>query len=145
QPQRGGCAVGVDLKCVTLDLKSHVHVLQQDVFDVHVQTLLLLGQKNEKPRFFDVVLSDMAPNTCGVKLVDQQRSLQLCERVLQLACEVLRRGGSLCVKIFESEDVQDYCNRCKALFQRVSVQRPQAIRSHSKEVYVVAIGFEPSR
>ncbi|MEM7589100.1 MAG: SAM-dependent methyltransferase, partial [Myxococcota bacterium] len=46
QPQRGGCAVGVDLKCVTLDLKSHVHVLQQDVFDVHVQTLLLLGQKN---------------------------------------------------------------------------------------------------
>ncbi|MEM7403397.1 MAG: RlmE family RNA methyltransferase [Myxococcota bacterium] len=142
-PHQGGCVVGIDLKHVTLPAQPHMHLLQQDVFTVPAQTLLLLGQNSEQPCPFDAVLSDMAPNTCGVKLVDQQRSLQLCEQVLQLACQLLKQGGSMCVKLFDGADTQDYCSRCKALFQHVCIQRPQATRSSSKEIYVVAAGFQP--
>ena len=141
-----GCAVGVDLQAVTGgNLGAHVYVLQADVNDVATHQLLAAGISKNTPRGFDVVLSDMAPATCGVKLVDHQRSLQLCERALQLAQKLLCPGGKLCVKLFEGEGLRDYRHRCAQLFRRVSLYRPDATKSASKEIYVIALGFLPVR
>ncbi|MEM7495648.1 MAG: RlmE family RNA methyltransferase [Myxococcota bacterium] len=141
-----GCAVGVDLQAVKVGkLGAHVHVLRADVHDVTASALLATGTPDSAPRAFDAVLSDMAPATCGVKLVDQQRSLELCERALRLAQEVLRPGGRLCVKVFEGDGLRDYRHRCARLFRRVSLHRPEATKSASKEIYVVALEFLPPR
>jgi 23S rRNA U2552 (ribose-2'-O)-methylase RlmE/FtsJ len=44
---------------------------------------------------FDVVLSDMAPNTSGIKLLDTNASNELCEQALLVAHKILKPNGTL--------------------------------------------------
>ena len=61
------------------------------------------GDLPESP--FDVVLSDMAPKTSGVKLRDQARSVELCLHALEVAKRLGKQNSALVVKLFEGEDV----------------------------------------
>jgi len=90
---------------------------------------------------FDLVTSDMAPKTIGVKVTDEARSLELARTALGVARAVLRVGGSLVVKVFMGGDFPDFQKEVRASFDRVLVARPEATRERSFEVYVVGRGF----
>lgn len=90
---------------------------------------------------FDLVTSDMAPKTIGVKVTDEARSLELCRMALEVARETLKLGGAFVCKVFMGGDFPLFRKEVAALFERVDVARPQATREHSYEVYVVAKGF----
>jgi 23S rRNA (uridine2552-2'-O)-methyltransferase len=90
---------------------------------------------------FDLVTSDMAPRTIGVKVTDEARSLELARRALEVACETLRLGGALVVKVFMGGDFPKFQKEVRARFDRVEVVRPEATRVRSFEVYVVGKGF----
>ena len=84
----------------------------------------------------------MAPHTTGNKWADQQQSLKLCRRALELAAALLKKGGSFYCKVFEGEDFRDYLNEVKQVFTSARVVKPKSSRSESREVFVLATGFK---
>ena len=93
-------------------------------------------------REVDVVLSDIAPNTSGVRAVDQPRSMYLCELALDFARNTLKPGGSFATKIFQGEGFDNYIRDTRNSFTRVVTRKPKSSRPKSREVYVVATGYK---
>jgi len=84
----------------------------------------------------------MAPNVTGMAVVDQPRSMYLCELALDFAREVLKPGGGIVVKVFQGEGFDQYLRGLRANFTKVVTRKPKASRPKSKEVYLVATGFK---
>jgi 23S rRNA (uridine2552-2'-O)-methyltransferase len=90
---------------------------------------------------FDVVLSDMAPKTTGIKTVDQARSLDLIESVFKLLPILLKPNGHFVIKVFDSHDAQVFLKANKKCFKEMNYLKPKSTRSISKEFFVIAKSF----
>lgn len=90
-----GLVVGVDLKKIEHPFPRHVVVLQRDIFDPEFE-----GDFQREYPPFDVVLSDMAPSTSGIRVADSARSELLFERAIHLAGVLLKPQGA-----FPGEDL----------------------------------------
>ncbi len=90
----------------------------------------------------DVVLSDMAPNTTGMKDIDHLRIMGLLETAYAFACEILNPEGAFVAKIFQGGTEQNLLNEMKKRFKVVKHAKPPASRKESSEFYVVAMGFK---
>lgn len=136
-----GAALGIDLTPVTEKFHERIKTLVDDCFSLTDEKL-----KNYMMDFgidflhFDLILSDMAPKTSGIKHVDQVRSLDLAHKALNIAEQLLKPGGSVVIKVFAGGEVNELLARMKALFKTVKQMRPQSIRKESKEFYVVGLG-----
>ncbi|MEE8436647.1 MAG: RlmE family RNA methyltransferase, partial [bacterium] len=97
-----GRVVGVDLHAVTAKLPPQARVLTGDVFSLSPQELMAEGEE----ALFDVILSDMAPKTTGIKQADAARSATLVRRVLSLALEALKPGGACLAKVFQGVEMK---------------------------------------
>jgi 23S rRNA (uridine2552-2'-O)-methyltransferase len=86
----------------------------------------------------DLVLSDMAPNLSGIDGVDQARSIHLAELALDFACQCLRMGGDLALKVFQGAGLAEFGRSVGGRFDKVYVRKPKASRDRSREVFVVA-------
>lgn len=92
----------------------------------------------------DLVISDMAPNMSGNNAVDQPRAMYLCELALDMAVRVLKPNGAFVVKVFQGTGYEEYRRQIQAHFPVLKARKPDASRSRSREVYLVATGFRPS-
>ncbi|MDR2870142.1 MAG: RlmE family RNA methyltransferase [Deferribacteraceae bacterium] len=90
---------------------------------------------------FDVVLSDMAPKTTGIKLKDHADSIELAQLAAKTAASTLKAGGTFIVKLFDGEDRVQYVKDLQAQYKSVRTIRPDATRKSSYEMYVIATGF----
>ena len=108
-----GKVVGIDIKEVNRKLEAlkNVTVYQKDINDV--QSLEELGVSDK----FDAVISDMAPNTTGIKSVDQARSLQLVEMVFYHLPNFLKPNGNFVIKVFDSHEAQQFLKEQKNKFK----------------------------
>jgi len=84
------------------------------------------------------VISDMAPNLSGMMSVDQPRIMELALQAWEFAQEVLAPGGGFLVKTFQGEEIKSFVNLLNEHFQKVSVKKPGASRSESREIFLVA-------
>lgn len=132
-----GRVVGLDLQRVRLDLGRTVTTFEGDINDFDPARLRAAGLEPGSDRPFDVVLSDMAPNTSG-DISDHFRSVHLCEEVLVLLPSLLRRGGNLAMKVFEGEAYPGLLEQTRERFGRVKGFKPRASRDTSREMYIVA-------
>lgn len=87
---------------------------------------------------YDVVLSDMAPNTSGHG--DDHLSARLCRRVLELVPALLRPGGHCVMKILEGGDCPDVLVETRHLFRNVKPFKPKSSRDVSRELFIIAEG-----
>ncbi|MDD0854625.1 RlmE family RNA methyltransferase [Halobacteriovorax sp. GB3] len=133
-----GLVVGCDIKPVNKKLMhlKNVKVFEKDVFDIQNLEELEVSKK------FDVIVSDMAPNTTGIRSVDQDRSLNLIEMVFYHAPQFLRPGGNLVIKVFDSNKAQQYLKEQKNLFESFHFLKPKSTRSVSKEFFVIGKNFK---
>jgi 23S rRNA (uridine2552-2'-O)-methyltransferase len=133
-----GVVVGVDLKPVELALPSWVHTFVADVEDMDPTPLV--------DRFgdFDVVLSDMAPQTTGDRTTDVYRSETLARRALEIARVVLRPGGHMAVKVFQGGGFSVLLGEVRAAFQTCKPFHAGATRAGSREQYLIARGLKAS-
>jgi len=92
----------------------------------------------------DLVLSDMAPNISGVASVDQARSVALAELALDFAVNHLKPQGNFLVKLFQGSGFEALVADIRRKFVQVMIRKPEASRSRSSEVYVVAKGLKAS-
>lgn len=90
----------------------------------------------------DLVLSDMAPNISGVASVDQARSVALAELALDFAVNHLKPQGNFLVKLFQGSGFEALVADIRRKFVQVMIRKPEASRSRSSEVYVVAKGLK---
>ncbi len=94
---------------------------------------------------FQLVTSDMAPKTIGVKVTDEARSIALVRAALAVAEETLEKGGAFVAKVFMGGDFQALRKDLQARFDEVHVVRPEATRESSYEVYVVGKGYRGAK
>ena len=90
----------------------------------------------------DVVISDMAPNMTGVEAIDQPKSIYLCELSLDMACQILRKGGSFVAKVFQGDGSEAFLKDVRSHFGTVKIRKPKASRPRSREVYIVGQNFK---
>jgi 23S rRNA (uridine2552-2'-O)-methyltransferase len=106
---------------------------EQAVYDALLETL---GETR-----VDLVMSDMAPNISGMKAVDQPRAMYLAELALELADKVLVDGGDLLIKVFTGEGLDPFKQELRKRFKKILVRKPKASRPRSREVYLLARGY----
>jgi 23S rRNA (uridine2552-2'-O)-methyltransferase len=128
-----GRVLAVDLKPLETALPPNVTFHLGDAFAIDDATFASLAP-------YDVVLSDMAPNTTGNRLGDQTRSYELFMRALEVGGRLLKPGGAFVGKIFMGEDLPAARVAVKKLFAEERLIRPEGTRSVSYEIFVVATG-----
>ncbi len=129
-----GRVVGIDLKAVDLKLPANVQVLVGDAGETAAEKLMEFSEG-----FFDVVISDMAPNTTGIRSADVSRSLRLLETVVEISNKVLRTGGCITAKVFQGSCFDEGLYEVKRHFKKVKNVRPEGTRKSSMEIYVVGM------
>lgn len=129
--------VWFDIKVVTLNLPGLV-TYQQDVTD-QVKVRELLGEQGITQ--VDLIQSDMAPNTTGIKDLDAMRSMGLIQDTLWMYKEILKPEGKFVIKVFMWPWFQEFVADLKAHFgwNHIKIFKPKACRSESKETYIVKI------
>jgi 23S rRNA (uridine2552-2'-O)-methyltransferase len=140
-----GALVGIDR--TEIPAVGGARILVGDVMKVTPEELL-----GPLPAF-DVVLSDMAPDTSGIRSMDQARSEALFERAFEIAVLTLRgpsapgpgkakRGGHFAGKLFQGPEFPNIIKLCRTRFDEVRLCKPESSRQASIEQYVVCLGFK---
>ncbi len=132
-----GKVLGIDLKPITLKIPSQVETLKADILTIDREWIENEGLVSR----FNVVLSDMAPATTGNKIIDAERSYQLCQAALNIAQMALRPGGSFFCKIFQGEEFKKFSDSVRSRFKIHKIFKPQSSRKMSKEIFVLGRGF----
>jgi 23S rRNA (uridine2552-2'-O)-methyltransferase len=131
----GGDVAGVDLNAPVGLQAENFRFIQADILTL--DPLRLLDETGER----DLVMSDLAPSTTGIRSADAARSAELARSAHVIARVVLRPGGNFLCKVFEGEDVQDLRKELGGSFSKVRSVRPRAVRKGSREFYLVAAGL----
>jgi 23S rRNA (uridine2552-2'-O)-methyltransferase len=135
-----GLVVGVDLqegKKISIAKAAEIVWFCDDIMADYIVEKIIKTRKD-----FQTILSDIAPRTSGNKWVDQQQSLNLARRVLELAGELLESGGNIYVKVFEGEDFREFVDSVRKSFKTVKIVKPKSSRSESREVFVLGMGYK---
>ena len=130
-PEGHVCAI--DIKPMQQVFGDNVQVLEGDALSLESQVLAQHGP-------YDVVLSDMAPNTSGSKLADQARSTELFLRALEVAVAHGKPASHFVAKIFMSGDYKAAEMQVRKAYETVRTLRPEGTRQQSTEVFVVGMG-----
>lgn len=126
----GGRVVGLDLKPVEFKA-ANAAFYQMDVFNFDPQIL--------EGRNVQVLLSDMAPNTTGIRSVDQARSAELCQKILELSQKYLVNKGNLVMKLFEGPESEKLAKEIGKHFEQTKRLKPEAVRKGSFETYLIGL------
>jgi 23S rRNA (uridine2552-2'-O)-methyltransferase len=125
-----GLVVAVDIQPIRQSFPSHVVTFQEDAL-----TSDGASWSNFAP--FDLVLSDMAPNTSGSRVRDQALSLELFERALSVAAKVGKPGSDFVAKLFMSDAITEAKAAVAAAYEQMRILRPEGTRQNSSEVFLV--------
>jgi 23S rRNA (uridine2552-2'-O)-methyltransferase len=135
--------VGQQGKIIALDILpmsplEGVEFIQGDFREpaVHDRLVTVLAGRQ-----VDLVIADMAPNTSGIKAIDQTRGMYLAELALDFARRCLKPGGDFLVKVFEGEGFAALHKELRRRFAAVTIRKPKASRPRSPELYVVARNY----
>lgn len=128
-----GVVLGIDLKPI-VHIGANVKTVVCDLTDSSAVESALATVGWQKA---DLILSDIAPNTSGIKDVDQWKSVELSHLVLELSKKFLKSSGTLVMKVFRGKSFDPFIADIKAHFPRINVVSVEASRDRSREVYVV--------
>ena len=91
---------------------------------------------------FDLIISDIAPNTTGIDSADAAKSIYLLELALDMAQKTLKSQANFAAKMFQGSGSDQYLKELRTHFEKVAIRKPAASRKESREVYIVAKGFK---
>ena len=131
-----GLLVGLDRGPLRGDVAG-ARIVVGDVLTIDPK--VLLGDLSA----FDVVLSDMAPDTSGIRSLDQDRSEALFERALEIALLTLAPGGNFVGKLFQGAEFKKMIEAVRAKFEVAKTAKPASSRQISIEQYVVGLRRKP--
>jgi 23S rRNA (uridine2552-2'-O)-methyltransferase len=128
-----GKLFAVDLTPIGIALPPQAEFLQGDA-------LSLANEELARYAPYDVVLSDMAPNTTGSRITDQVRSAELFLRALAVAATLGAKGGAFVGKIFMSDELPGARAEIRRHYAAERLIRPEGTRAISTEIFAVGTG-----
>ena len=125
-------------KIISIDLKKmenidNTHQVQGDFTSTETQNLIKDYLK-KKP---DVVMSDMAVNTTGIKNIDSIQTGELCKEAMIFSKDVISEKGFFISKIFMGSTFNEIVALGKKIFKDVKVFKPKSSRKDSKESFII--------
>jgi len=131
-----GIAIGIDLQKIEPLHLRNVKTYQGDINDPEL--IKKIVAENHIVRF-DVVTSDLAPSTSGIKDLDAGRSFLLNDQALRIALRHLKPGGHFVFKAFPGADHQKLLHEAKSYFKVIKTMKPPAVRKTSREQYIICL------
>ena len=125
-------------KLISIDLKKMEPIgsslqIQGDFTEEGVQQEI---KKNTTSKV-DVVMSDMAVNTTGIKNIDSIQTGELCKEAMVFAKDLLNENGYFISKIFMGGTFNEIVAEGKKYFKEVKVFKPKSSRKDSKESFII--------
>ncbi|MCP4524226.1 MAG: RlmE family RNA methyltransferase [Candidatus Gracilibacteria bacterium] len=133
--------IGVDLKPVKPFSYPNVSTIVCDIFDyekLNKEVIDIIGESQ-----FDLITSDIAPNTTGRFDVDQYASVELNIEICKFSDWFLKEGGNMILKVFKGEDFNDLAQEVKKRFKNMQTYKPLACRDSSHEEYIICYEKKP--
>lgn len=126
-----GLVAGIDRQPPAIPITPPLYFIQGDLENLGFALVRVLSTS------FDVVLSDLAPSTSGIRDVDHQRSMHLARLSWVWAQEFLCTKGHYLVKVFEGPDFPELVKEVRPRFARTHIVKPTASRRESREIYLL--------
>ena len=125
-------------KIISIDLKEMENIentlqIQGDFTSVDTQDQIKEYLK-KKP---DVIMSDMAVNTTGIKNIDSIQTGELCKEAMVFSKDVISEKGFFISKIFMGSTFNEIVALGKKIFKEVKVFKPKSSRKDSKESFII--------
>lgn len=127
--------IWVDLKETKAFSYPNVSTIQCSIFEyeeLSKQVMEIIWEDR-----FDVITSDIAPNTTGRFDVDQYASVELNIAICEFSDRFLKTGWNMILKVFKGEDFNDLAMQVKKRFEKMTMYKPMACRDSSHEEYVI--------
>ena len=136
-----GIVVGVDLNHIRALPEENYYRIKGDFTTQEVQDKIMrvIGGKAK------VVMSDASPELCGIKNLDQLRSIDLTNAVIGIADNILEQKGNLVMKVFQGPEYKNMLDSLKGKFRHVRTTKPASSRKKSSEMYVVGLEYMPKK
>ena len=136
-----GIVVGVDLNRFKKFHEENYYGIRGDFTTPEVQEKIM-GYIGGKAK---VVMSDASPSLCGIKNIDQLRSIDLVNVVIEIAENILEDKGNLVMKVFQGPEYKTMLDSLKGKFRHVRTTKPASSRKKSSEMYVVGLEYMPHK
>ena len=128
---KNGKIISIDLKEIS-PIDNGIHI-KGDFTEPDIQEKIRENLTKE----FDVVMSDMAVNTTGVKNLDSIQTGELCKEAMTFSKKVISSKGYFISKIFMGSTFNEIVALGKKIFKEVKVFKPLSSRKESKESFIV--------
>jgi len=125
-------------KIISIDLKEMVKIINTiqikgDFTEQDIQNQIKVYLNKEA----DVVMSDMAVDTTGIKNIDSIQTGELCKEAMIFSKNVMSKKGFFISKIFMGSSFNEIIELGKNIFKEVKVFKPKSSRKDSKESFVI--------
>ena len=125
-------------KIISIDLKEMEQIkntiqIKGDFREIDIQNKI----KKNLSKGSDVVMSDMAVNTTGIKNIDSIQTGELCKEAMIFTKDVMTEKGFFISKIFMGSTFNEIVALGKKIFKEVKVFKPKSSRKDSKESFII--------
>ena len=128
---KNGTIISVDLK--KMEEIKNTYQIEGDFTELETQEKI-----RKKINFpVNVVMSDMAVNTTGIKDIDAIQTGELCKEAMIFSKDILSKGGLFISKIFMGRSFNEIVALGKKFFKEVKVFKPKSSRKDSKESFII--------
>ena len=134
---------------VILNYNSKTNITCFDLLDMKINNQRIAFYREDFLKYnftnlknkFDLVLSDVAPNTTGHQSTDHLRISQLIYEVIDRLEIILIKQGSFIFKIWKGEEEKEIIKMLKKIFDKVEYFKPKSSRQESSEIFIISRGF----
>ena len=134
---------------VALEVNPKIEITAIDILDLKINHPQINFYKddflnfnyNQKENYYDLILSDIAPNTTGHQSTDHLRIATMLFDIIELLEKVLVTDGAFITKIWKGSEEKEIINQLKKKFKFVSYFKPDSSRKDSAEIFIVARNF----
>ena len=134
---------------VALEINPKIEITAIDVLDLKINHPQINFYKydfldfdySKKENYYDLILSDIAPNTTGHQSTDHLRIATMLFDIIELLDKVIINNGSFITKIWKGSEEKEVINKLKKKFKFVSYFKPDSSRKDSAEIFIIAREF----
>ena len=134
---------------VALEINPKIEITAIDIINLKINHPQINFYKNdflnfnydEKKNYYDLILSDIAPNTTGHQSTDHLRMATMLYDIIELLDKVLSTDGAFITKIWKGSEEKEIINQLKNKFKSVSYFKPDSSRKDSVEIFIISRNF----
>lgn len=117
-----------------------LHFIKGNIMAPHIIEKIYRELELQGASEFNVLLSDAMVKTSGDRNIDHSSSYLLCERVMEIADQLVARGGNVLVKQFQGDMTETFFRNWKKKYKFGKKTVTKASRSGSREMYMIFAG-----